>query len=519
MMYQLSELKKYSESYDVNHLNCMERPFAAALNSFNSIYRSLFIILLKMSQCYKIRNYEKDLYSEFRTIKKVKYILKKEFNVELSEVTCSPENINTTIEKILDNNNPVFVPGNLIELFYSKFYKTSDWMHLFLIKGCDSFKKIYHILDSTQRRDELDYDCYDFVITYDILKDMYASFNKNIYHEKIYFIDSNKVDRTPDINNILLNILNLFCFDLEEEPYNEILELKPNSPNCDHLFRLANYKEAFWGELIIVLKYCLKENNYISDFEQGTKYLIEKWKAFDRKLIYNLLKKNHQIIENSLNEIIKIEEKLREKCKYFLNELKNQKYVFMNNDSIKHYYTENNNDLIIKNIGDNSFEFNFDGRKFYNSWFSDDSPKIVFRMPEYDINSIIKFESQFKIIDASKAQSYMLGVFFRCASGITYFWGINCGTSILFENTGVNSNIIEVFESYEDYKIGFTISNKKIQLFYYDQLKKKKTVDTNTILTEPIVEYGIECKTWEKPQKLIFQAYHLKLNEDEILLD
>lgn len=125
-------------------------------------------------------------------------------------MTCSPENINTTIEKILDNNNPFFIPGNLIELFYSKFYKTSDWMHLFLIKGYDSLKNIYHILDSTQRRDELDYDCYDFVITYDILKDMYTSFNENIYQENIYFIDSNKVNRTPDINNILLNILNLF---------------------------------------------------------------------------------------------------------------------------------------------------------------------------------------------------------------------------------------------------------------------------------------------------------------------
>lgn len=509
-MYQLSELKKYSEGYDVNHLNCMERPFVAALNSYNSIYRSLFIILLKMSQCYKIRSYEKDLYSEFRTIKKVKYILKNEFNVELSEVTCSLENINTTIEKILDNNNPVFIPGNLIELFYSKFYKTSDWMHLFLIKGYDSSKKIFQILDSTQRRDELDYNCYDFVITYDILKNMYISFCGNIYQEKIYFINSDKVDRAPDTNNILLNILNLFCFGLDEEPYNEITELKSNTPDCDYLFRLANYKEALLSELIVVLQYSLKDNSHIMNFEQDTKYLIEKWKAFDRRLIYNLLKKNHQIIENSLNEIIELEEKLRAKCKHFINELKKQKFVSCKDNSKKLYNTENNEDAIIKNIGNNSFEFSFDGRKFYNSWFSDDSPKIVFRMHEYDNNSTIEFESNFKIIDAYNAQSYMLGVFFRCNSGNKYFWGINCGNSILFENTGINSKIAQIFETYEEYKIGFTISNKKIQLFYYDQSNQKKTADCDIFMTEPVIEYGIECKTWDKPQQLKFIAFDVK---------
>ncbi len=510
-MYQLSELKKYNEIYDVNHLNCIERPFAVALNSFNPVYRSLFIILLKMSQCYKIRDYEKDLYSTFKTIKKVQYILKKELNIELFEVTCSSDNINSKIEKLLDNNNPIFVPGNLKELFYSNFYKTSDWMHLFLIKGYDQSKNIFRILDSTQRRDDLDYNFYDFVITYDILRNMYISFCQRIYQEKIYFINSGKVDKSLDTKYILMNTLNLFCFGLDNEPYNEITELKSNNLDCDNLFRLANYKEAFLSELIVALQYFLKDNTHVMSFEHDAKHLIEKWKVFDRRLMYNLLKGNHQIIENSLNEIIELEERLRKNCKKFINQLKKQAVVCCKNKSKEHYSIENNEDDIINCISNNCFEFNFDGRKFYNSWLSDDSPKIVFRMPEYDNNSTIGFESNFKIIDAYNAQSYMLGVFFRCNSGNKYFWGINCGNSILFENTGINSKIVQIFETYEEYKIGFTISNKKIQLFYYDQTKEKHTVDPDILLTECVIEYGIECKTWGIPQQMKFIAFGLKI--------
>lgn len=518
-MYQLSELKKYSENYDVNHLNCMERPFVAALNSYNPVYRSLFIIILKMSQCYRIRSYEKDLYSEFRTIKKAKYILKKVFNIELSEVTCCPENINKTIEKILDNNNPVFVPGNLIELFYSKFYKTNDWMHLFLIKGYDSSKKIFQILDATQRRDELDYNCYDFVITYDILENMYISFCEAIYQEKIYFISSDKIDRSPEANNILLNILDLFCFGLDEEPYNEVIELKQNALDCDYLFRLANYKEAFLSQLIVALKCSLNTNVHIVDFEQDVKRLIEKWKGFDRKLIYNRLKNNHHIIENSLNEIIELEEKLRDKCKCFINELKQHKCVCYKDKSDRPYSIENNEDDIIKYISNNGFEFNFDGRKFYNSWFSDDSPKVTFKIPKYKPNSFLSFESNFKIINNSQAQSYMIGIFFRDKSRKKYFWGINCGTSLLFENTGINSNITEKFEILDEYRLGFCINDNKVKLYYYNASNKKIFIETNIVVNETIIDYGIECKTWDKPQKLIFETNQLKLNNCEIMID
>lgn len=42
-MYNLTEIKKIKDEYEIEEVNCLERPVAMVLNSYCPIYRNLYL--------------------------------------------------------------------------------------------------------------------------------------------------------------------------------------------------------------------------------------------------------------------------------------------------------------------------------------------------------------------------------------------------------------------------------------------------------------------------------------------
>ena len=57
-MYNLTEIKKIKDEYEIEEVNCLERPVAMVLNSYCPIYRNLYLFHEKMNRCYNLHFYD-----------------------------------------------------------------------------------------------------------------------------------------------------------------------------------------------------------------------------------------------------------------------------------------------------------------------------------------------------------------------------------------------------------------------------------------------------------------------------
>ena len=183
-MYNLTEIKKIKDEYEIEEVNCLERPVAMVLNSYCPIYRNLYLFHEKMNRCYNLHFYDDIGYKDKISMKRAQIILEQELGILMHRVVERDEMHQLILEQ-LKKNNPVIVPGNLKEIYYSKFYNKENWKHSFLLHGYNLDNKLYFIYDSVQCENEKEM-C-KFCIPQKTLKQGYESYCNNFYEEcKIY---------------------------------------------------------------------------------------------------------------------------------------------------------------------------------------------------------------------------------------------------------------------------------------------------------------------------------------------
>ena len=184
-MYILGEIKQVDDIYSLEEVNCLEKPLGIMLNSFNSLYRNIYLLLQKMTQSYNIKYYCENIFRQKNTMERSRDILEREMGIKLYRIE-DPEDLLGCIKGKLAENNPVIVPVNLRELYYSSFYNKENWIHSFLIFGYNEENRLFNIFDSTQRHDEGGYNLYKFVVEEDTLYRMHKSFSEHIYLSLIH---------------------------------------------------------------------------------------------------------------------------------------------------------------------------------------------------------------------------------------------------------------------------------------------------------------------------------------------
>lgn len=244
--------------YTLEQVNCIEDTIRVALETYGEICGIIYLMYIKLQYCYNLSDYvSKKKYSLIGIIEKV---LDRELGIKIYRKDT--DNFYATIENLINEQNPVLILGNLRELFYSEHYMESDWTHLFYIKGYDSIKRLFYIMDSAQFRSNGIQNYYEFVIPYQVMHDMYKSCIKLEGDNGILYIKSDDLQKKTNEIELMKKFLEKYLNGREDQPYveitliEEILEKKSPLQRCEKIMRLFHSKEVLYNEIGKLLTKC-----------------------------------------------------------------------------------------------------------------------------------------------------------------------------------------------------------------------------------------------------------------------
>ena len=348
-------------------------------------------------------------------------------------------------------------------------------------------KKIYNILDATHIFSE---SCEekDFVIPFDMLEKAFYSYFKQInkIEEPFIIIFENVLQNSKIYNfeiktRIILDVLESFKIDSQIESLNKITNVK-------EILNFSKIKKNFLKLIISEIMSDRNDNIKIELLDQVSE-ICDEWDILTFKLAKNILAEKD-------NYNITISSSLRKKEADLIRKLINLVELSSNNET-SFFETENNNGII--SFVDNNIFFNFTGDKIYNSWFSDDSPKVI-----------LSKNSNFNEIELSVSSNiigprFVAGLFIRFNNDLYYF-GLDSGRRIIVDISGKNSQF--AFENVSTNKIfQKVIFNEDSIACYYKLSEQEEYIFLTKILLEFGVEfeYGVGCKTYESPFPLRVQ--------------
>lgn len=495
MKYTLLNVKDISRKYPLDYLDCFERPMTIACYYLKPEYEYLYIVFRKMYQTFFFNGEgQNDIFKDYE----------KELGIKCVKVDIENNLIETIID-ILDQGYPVLVPGNLRGLYYSRQYLHDDWPHLFLIKGYDKEKELFHMLDSTQLETEDDNPVYaNFSIKFQILREIFEMYKweqaGRIYYNKL--VEESEVDYAVRVRNCL----ELLCDCISKRTYIEyaIMRGKEKQVSYNEIVNCAKGKKL----LLECLIECLK---IISIDTKRLEEIMEKigkcWTEADLNLIHTLMKRNE--IEKSYFDESK-ELQLQEK--ELLDALSKIQLLLQENspgtqmEKTKYLYENNEDGIITHDLEKYIFCFNKD--KNYNFWLKDNAPKVLVYSERKPLNRFL-FLVKCEVMEDCLLEGHVKGIFIATTTGAFFGFGLDHLRTFVFEQFGVATKRCTA-EPFVNRKVLMYMKLEQ-QRLSYGIIEGEEREFGYADFDESILRIGFYCKTWSNCQKLKISFYDEQL--------
>ena len=258
-----------------------------------------------------------------------------------------------------------------------------------------------------------------------------------------------------------------------------------NVSKAQDLLNLDKKIKFFFDMLLKFLKQDLLINERIlSDILDISMLLSKKVKKYTRLVIYNQFKGCMYINEKMLEEISVLDKLLWDNIKS-ISIMDNTEPLKRNEAEI----FENNEDNIIS-TRENCYEFTFNDKKTYNSWLSDECPKVVLGRGSY-------FELMVHLkISQNDNANFMAGIFLKVSQDLIFFgWDTNYGINA--DIKGKQGSISNIPCDLEEITLKAVKSTGIVSFFYLMGDKWNKLCDYDC--KDNIIIYGIGCKTYYLP--------------------
>lgn len=514
-MFTLENTKEFQDEYLLEQVNCLEKPLLISLRNYDEVYYHLVLLISKMIQAYEIKKYHNNIIY-IRTLNRLQIILKEEFSINFG-CEINPNDISKFIKLQLDSNNPVLLPVNLYDLYYSEHYKENDWVHAFLLYNYNENKNLFYIIDSIQQNNN---GYQKFCITKSMLEGLYLSLNNKIYpynYEGIYYIESNTVKENLDNYEIVILVEKFLSYLCDSNLKNKcrVLNALSNPINfyknendtlSKNILGFIKYKEVFYNELEWIIKYLNVDNNIINKFCDIRNLLISEWKIISNKLVYYIYRCNLNKVNKVLEKVNDLEERMFDNLLILQSELKHPNFI--SKRLFVDYYLENNDDKIITVKNDRTFVFEFNNKRLYDNWIDDCAPKVNLTEIDFSRSEVICVSTKLKLLNNINTANYMAGFHIKTKNNSRYMCGANSGLCISMDHSGVNTSIFAVDKCPLYLEIKLRIINNIVSIECLDVEKDERFVCEDIVLDSKVCEIGLSCKTWgyNHPIKVVFDG-------------
>lgn len=494
----LTNVLPNTDDYSWKELNCLYKPFSIALKSIEKNYFDLFLYFLS---CYMIYVIASD-----RLIYNRNHVFFEFFNLEMKDLFSANIKIINNLNKMdffnnleteIKNNNVVICPVDLYAQPISSLYMEDHQRHFTIVKGYDSKKKIFYILDTTQVELGAGTIYKDFMIEYNRLYEMvktFVSFYDNF--EETYFWSLEKIDtnfnyiekcisHAVKYNDIIRN-LNYKCLELDL-----VYKLKNNHfiDQIEQDVRLMNMRVVYYKSMIYFCEIvgCINLNKIKFESEE----LINEWNRIKKLLIYKSKKSDINVVdlEENICQVIEKDKFLME----FVNiELKNNNRVHKNR--INNYIIINNQTALI-NFNSDEINIKLENNKIYDMWHAKNDACQIF----FNFNNVNR-------IDFKVSVNVEVDFIANCHVGIIIIFDNDL--KLLYGNMEGDKIGIIAPEKIENYELYYKDHNLKDEfalqiievdqkfIFYIENSVLEKVYEIDNI--NRIKKVGVFAKTWEQ---------------------
>lgn len=497
MYNSISNIKDTIGNYSLDYLDCFERPISIAVNFIKQGYGNLYIAYRKLFQSFSITREKEDRF--FETYPDLTGI--EAHTIEIHD------NLTETIISLLDQNHAVLVPGDLIALYYSSHYMKDNWNHLFLIKGYDRKRSLFHMLDSIQQRtDDGIPKCIDFPIRFSDLEAIFQAFALNEKPVITYF---QIPDSDTSFQERVLKCCKSFMENIVDENYIEKRMNVPivNDPNkrvyINLLMNCPKYRFASLDSLLT----CLDSLSYDSQkLRQTAENLKTEWTKNNQVFSLTLLKAKEGVLHYPVNSTLKaLEQDFQKEMSSAIAYLSSHK---QESDQTACYL--NNEDKIIMKTGSGTV-FHFHNGKTYDSWLGDDSPKVAVYSEKTPIEDF-DFQISYHSFMESSVEGHEEGIYFKTSDDDLFMYGIDYLQNISLDYAGkTHIGYYDNVPLKEERTLKLERKGKQLVLSVI--LKDDSLFPVHTMqFEEGIYEIGFFAKTWNTYTELKFEFYDVALH-------
>ena len=495
------------DDFSWNELNCLYRPIAIILNSFNQNNFYMFLMIVSLYHGYIIdkafietginkENYVFKFFDE-----KLKSILG--LQIRINKINDEKEMLNTIIDR-LSKGEVILFPEDIYEVSYSPAYKETHDSHFIIIKGYNLNKRVLYVLDNIHNDagKSILYD--DFTVKFEDAYKLIESYKNNYDKEskEVYFW-SIAEDKKSN-SNVFASALKFTIDTVKEMLSKEVsipeyilvnklyLDIEIEIEELNYIFRTINIRNVFYKSLSKIIK----ENSSEDELINNINGIISKWEEIRIKLLYCIQKRDEYYIDKlkmKCEEAIIKEKIFLEKACFILKKIvlesRNkcvEKYKIINNKNAK--YEIKDNRIIVKH----------NKEEVYDTWIiSDDSWQLVFPINNQKSSNIV-IETAVKASSQSMKPFHCGFILKEKNNKILFGNARNSEMAIYIPNDPKNAKFYEQKFFSDIYYLKITINNSNI-IF-----EAKKKIESNYVKIEELeyknnIEYiGVFSKTWEK---------------------
>ncbi len=518
--YRINEkIIEIDDGFSWKELDCLYRPFAISMKSFNKNYYELFLLIMLYFHIFSNEEYRAVEFNKSHPMfEKYDSCLKDFLGVQIDNVFFETKNeMCYKIAKDICEDKIVILPGDLFALAYSPLYKIEHSSHFFIIKGYDMKREIFYLLDNLHISKGAS-TCYtDFSVKMDDIYDLTTEY-KNKYDKKsrykYYWTLAVDTDQNgEEVESALRYYAKLLSksFICQEEEMVKAIEQNKHIDNLNDRLMDINKKNVYYKLLLKVLK---KYSDQAFD-EKNSKYvdsMMEKIDSVKNKILYAYYKNATDLheIRNSLLDIKDYEQVNRARIKEYI-----ETHNIEKNMESKFYRIINHNDAMIQ-IKSEKIVINFDKERIYDSWIlTDNACQIVYKV----INSKKVEMEMGTVTDIPKSNAVHFGIILLLENGKKVMFGnyMNLGIAVYAPFDDDNKEWIrKEYCSEGKYYIKVSVFENDIKFM----IRFDKDAEWKCILNKKdvgnIKEIGLFGKTWENVEGDIeFSDYHLYCDDVE----